>query len=241
MSTTINSVIDLKMKLYEKLKPSGWADKLKTFMFSEDMDHILETLQNDVAEGKRFTPPLKYVFKAFEECPWSSLKVVMVGQEPNNQLGVADGLAFSCGLTKKADRPLEFMLKEVKETVYTDSPQDFDPNPDLTRWANQGVLLLNSTLTVGVQKPGSHGNVWSDFTKFVLSQLSSLNYAGVVFAFIGNRPQEYSVLVNDNHYKLFAPHPITGGMNGRTSWPSKNLFNEINKILHQIGYPEIVW
>lgn len=72
---------EIKVKLIEKLKPSGWAVKLKGFVQSSDFDKILQTLYNLREEGKRFTPPLKQVFRAFEECPVSKLKVVIIGQD----------------------------------------------------------------------------------------------------------------------------------------------------------------
>ena len=72
---------DIKLKLIEKLKPSGWADKLRGFVQSSDFNKILEVLYKLREDGKRFTPPLKQVFRAFEECPLKNLKVVMMGQD----------------------------------------------------------------------------------------------------------------------------------------------------------------
>jgi uracil DNA glycosylase len=72
---------DTQIKLYERLKPSGWGDVLKTFLLSTDFESILETLLKQAKEGKRFTPQLKLVFKAFEECPLKDLKVVVIGQD----------------------------------------------------------------------------------------------------------------------------------------------------------------
>lgn len=80
MSNEIN-IEDLQSKLYQKLKPSGWGDKLKTFIGSDDFVSIIKALVKDVEEGKRFTPTLKQVFRAFEECPYADLKVVMLGQD----------------------------------------------------------------------------------------------------------------------------------------------------------------
>lgn len=80
MTESIN-LEEVKLKLIEKLKPSGWANKLKGFIQSSDFDKILETLYTLREEGKRFTPPLKQVFRAFEECPVNDLKVVIIGQD----------------------------------------------------------------------------------------------------------------------------------------------------------------
>jgi uracil DNA glycosylase len=78
--STVN-LEEVKTKLYEKLKPSGWGDKLKTFILSDDFDKILQYLLNESKSGKHFTPVLKQVFRAFEECPYNELKVVMIGQD----------------------------------------------------------------------------------------------------------------------------------------------------------------
>lgn len=83
MAEIVNTINldDIKAKLYEKLKPSGWGDKLKTFIMSDDFDKILRKLSSEVKDGQRFTPVLKQVFRAFEECPYKDLKVVMIGQD----------------------------------------------------------------------------------------------------------------------------------------------------------------
>lgn len=72
---------DIQSKLYQRLKPSGWGDKLKGFLLSDDFYTILDFLLTEAMENKRFTPTMKQLFKAFEECPYSSLKVVIVGQD----------------------------------------------------------------------------------------------------------------------------------------------------------------
>jgi len=72
---------DVQQKLYERLKPSGWADKLKMFLLSDDFSRILKRLYDEATAGKRFTPQLKQVFRAFEECPYKDLKVVIIGQD----------------------------------------------------------------------------------------------------------------------------------------------------------------
>lgn len=77
---TIN-IEEVKKKLYENLKPSGWGDKLKSFILSNDFDKIINTLLAEAKQGKRFTPVLKQVFRAFEECPLNELKVVIIGQD----------------------------------------------------------------------------------------------------------------------------------------------------------------
>ena len=84
------TITDIQNKLYERLQDSGWGSKLKMFLLSKDFESILHTLYNDSQEGKRFTPVIKDLFRAFEECPYDKLKVVVIGQDPYPQAGVAD-------------------------------------------------------------------------------------------------------------------------------------------------------
>jgi len=117
---------DVKEKLHKKLEVSGWGEKLRSFMLSTDMDKILDVLLKEAMDGKRFTPPMKYVFRAFEECPYDKVNVVIIGQDPYPQLEVADGIAFSCSIKDKPEVSLQHIFKAIKESV----PKEFqDPNP----------------------------------------------------------------------------------------------------------------
>ena len=226
MEQTIN-LEEIKEKLIEKLKPSGWAHKLKGFIQSSDFDKILETLYNEREDGKRFTPPLKDVFKAFEECPEKDLKIVFIGQDPYPQLGVADGMAFSCGVTMKPQPSLRNMFEAIEETVYQGFPTYQDPN--LTRWANQGVLLLNTALTCQVDKIGSHYNIWNEFVMYVFDMLNFTN-SGLIFVLLGAKAQELESIIGPNHYILKASHPASAAYT-KTTWDCKNIFLRANEII----------
>jgi uracil-DNA glycosylase len=226
MEQTIN-LVEIKEKLIEKLKPSGWANKLKGFIQSSDFDKILETLYNEREDGKRFTPPLKDVFKAFEECPEKDLKIVFIGQDPYPQLGVADGMAFSCGVTMKPQPSLRNMFEAIEETVYQGFPTYQDPN--LTRWANQGVLLLNTALTCQVDKIGSHYNIWNEFVMYVFDMLNFTN-SGLIFVLLGAKAQELESIIGPNHYILKASHPASAAYT-KTTWDCKNIFLRANEII----------
>jgi uracil-DNA glycosylase len=226
MEQTIN-LVEIKEKLIEKLKPSGWANKLKGFIQSSDFDKILQTLYNEREDGKRFTPPLKDVFKAFEECPEKDLKIVFIGQDPYPQLGVADGMAFSCGVTMKPQPSLRNMFEAIEETVYQGFPTYQDPN--LTRWANQGVLLLNTALTCQVDKIGSHYNIWNEFVMYVFDMLNFTN-SGLIFVLLGAKAQELESIIGPNHYILKASHPASAAYT-KTTWDCKDIFLRANEII----------
>lgn len=226
MEQTIN-LVEIKEKLIEKLKPSGWANKLKGFIQSSDFDKILQTLYNEREDGKRFTPPLKDVFRAFEQCPEKDLKIVFIGQDPYPQLGVADGMAFSCGVTMKPQPSLRNMFEAIEETVYQGFPTYQDPN--LTRWANQGVLLLNTALTCQVDKIGSHYSIWNEFVMYVFDMLNFTN-SGLIFVLLGAKAQELESIIGPNHYILKASHPASAAYT-KTTWDCKNIFLRANEII----------
>lgn len=230
---------EIKTKLIERLKPSGWAAKLKSFVYSSDFDKILQTLYDEREAGKRFTPPLKQVFRAFEECPVGDLKVVMIGQDPYPYLGVADGIAFSCGNTGKLQPSLDQMFRAISRTVYPE--QIVHQDPDLTRWANQGVLMLNKALTCQVDKVGSHYDIWHDFIMYVIDMLSLTN-SGLIFCLLGQKAQELETSISQSHYILKASHPASASYS-KTDWDCNNLFNEANRIIEQNNGPQfkITW
>jgi uracil-DNA glycosylase len=238
MTQTVD-LAEIKSKLIEKLTPSGWAVKLRGFIQSSDFDKILENLLKERDEGKRFTPPLKYAFRAFEECPTSDLKVVIIGQDPYPHFGVADGIAFSCGLTGKPQPSLKNLFEAIEQTAYQGYPTHMDP--DLSRWSQQGVLLLNTALTTQVDKVGTHYDIWKDFIMYVLDMLSLTN-SGLIFILLGAKAQELESVIGQNHYILKASHPASAAYT-KTTWDCNDVFNKTNEILTQNNGPQfqITW
>ena len=228
---------EVKVKLYEKLKPSGWGDKLKTFILSSDFDQILQVLLKEAQRGERFTPTLKQVFRAFEECPYDKLKVVMLGQDPYPQFEVADGIAFSCSNNGKVQKSLKFMFQELEDTVY---PDGYTWDPDLKRWSNQGILLLNTALTTGVSKVGVHYILWQPFIAFLLDVLMYQN-PGLIYVFMGQKAKEWADSVPENNYKLFTVHPAAAAHNKLEKWDSGDVFNQISKLVEKSYKEKIVW
>lgn len=232
MTQTVD-LAEIKCKLIEKLGPSGWATKLRGFIQSSDFDKILENLLKERDNGKRFTPPLKQVFRAFEECPEKDLKIVMIGQDPYPHMGVADGIAFSCGLTMKPQPSLKNMFEAIEKTVHQEFPTYQDP--DLKRWANQGILMLNSALTTQMDKVGTHYHIWQDFIIYVLDMLSLTN-SGLIFMLFGAKAQELESVIGQNHYILKASHPASAAYT-KTTWECNDVFNRANEILEKNNGP----
>ena len=235
---------ETRTKLIAKLQESGWGEVLRLFLHSEDFSKIFDTLYKQVAEDKRFTPPLKHVFRAFEQCPWSKTKVVMIGQDPYFTPGVADGIAFSCGLTGKAQPSLKYMFDAIEKQVYQEFPTHQDP--DLTRWANQGVLLLNSALTVQMNKPGTHYDIWKDFLVYVIDQICSKK-DDVVFVLLGKQAETFKEFIDKpfmstgNHKVIIASHPASAAYQKAREWNGGFIFNEVNEFLKTKGKSIVSW
>jgi len=238
MTTLENvNILDVQKKVYDKLKPCGWGDKLKTFIMSDDFKSILDKLLSEARQGKRFTPVIKNVFRAFEECPYDSVRVVIIGQDPYPYPNVADGIAFSCSLTGKAEASLRYMLKEVEQTVYK---QGYDKNPDLTRWSNQGILMLNSAFTTTIGKVGQHYELWQPFLAFLFDILC-FQKPNLIYVFMGKKAQEWSDSIPDNNYKLFTTHPASAAHRDAEIWDSGDVFNKVNDLLIKNNQDKIIW
>lgn len=242
--TTIN-LEETKQKLYERLRSSGWGDKLKTFIISQDFDKILHRLLKEAQDGQRFTPVLKQVFRAFEECPYKDLKVVIIGQDPypygpapGGTLPVADGIAFSCSNDGKVQSSLRYIFKEIEDTVYPEGGYVWDP--DLKRWANQGMLILNTAFTTTIGKVGQHYTLWQPFMAFLLDTLMYSN-PGLVYVFMGKKAQEWADSVPENNYKLFTTHPAFAAHKDAEKWDSGDVFNKVSKILMDNNKEKIIW
>lgn len=231
------NIEEIKQKMFEKLEPSGWSRIFKPFIFSSEFDDILIKLYNVSQKGKRFTPPLKQVFRAFEECSYDKLQVVIIGQDPYPTLGVADGISFSCSNTNKLQPSLKFILQEVDRTVYRNHVISEDL--DLKRWANQGILMLNTALTVEVGKIGSHYDIWKPFTAYLLDYLNNYN-PGLIYVYMGKKAEEWSEITTNTDYRFTVKHPASAVYNG-SKWDSNDIFNKISSIVNKTNGNIITW
>jgi uracil-DNA glycosylase len=212
---------EYKQKIFDKLEPSGWGTVFKQYIFSIEFEFILTSLYNLTNVDKRFTPPLKQVFRAFEECPYDQLKLVIVGQDPYPTLGVADGISFSCSNTNKLQPSLRYILGEVNRTVY--NGESVSTDVDLTRWSNQGILMLNTSLTTEVGKIGQHYDIWKGFTSYLFDYLNH-NNKDLVYIYMGKKAQEWAEYVGDNNQKIFTSHPASAAYTKQKEWDSDNAF-----------------
>jgi uracil-DNA glycosylase len=221
------NLIILKDSLKKDIESSGWADILFPYIDSKLYDDLTDSLVSLVEQGKRFTPKFKDIFNAFKECKYDDLKVVIVGQDPYPQLGSADGLAFSCSKKDKVEKSLQYINKAI-DTDHT----------DLRCWANQGVLLINTALTVEVNKIGSHFWNWKPFTEHLFSKINQDN-KDIVFILMGKKAEAWERLIS-NQKILKCTHPASAAYRGGV-WDSNDVFNKTNIELNKQGKTLIDW
>ena len=238
------NISDIQKKLSDKLLDTNgynteWYNALNHFLTKSEFTDILEKLLYEVEQGKRFVPKIKNILNAFVECDLKDLKVVIIGQDPypwlykNHPDGtVADGLAFSCGNSMKIQPSLEYIYNGMNKPIE-------DRNPDLKYLANQGVLLLNSALTVEVNKPGTHYHIWKPFINIVIDTIN-YNKSDIVFILLGKVAQQFEDMISDKHHILKASHPASAGYN-KGVWDCNDVFNKTNEYLEQKDKTVIQW
>jgi len=216
--------------------PGTWASVLA----DETEKSYFRDLHEFVTQARETTtvyPSEDDTFKAFELTPFEEVRVVLLGQDPYHDDGQAHGLCFSVLPGVKPPPSLANIFKELK----ADQGHEIPGHGCLTRWAEQGVLMLNTVLTVEAHKPGSHKNKgWEKFTDAVIRELSGRGDP-LVFALWGDFARKKSAAIDqDRHRICAAPHPspiIGKGPKFLGSRP----FSAINAALSDLGCPEIDW
>ena len=212
---------------YEVLRPqfeSPYFAELKNFL---------------VAERKQYTcyPPGSKIFNAFDSTPFNKVKVVVLGQDPYHEPGQAMGLCFSVPQGIQVPPSLVNIITEINTDLGVDIPKTCG---DLSGWAEQGVLLLNATLTVRAHHAGSHQrHGWEQFTDAAISALSQRR-SGIVFLLWGSYAIAKKTLIDQTkHPVLTAPHPSP--LSAYRGFFGCHHFSQCNNLLEQQGLPPIDW
>lgn len=205
--------------------------------FNSPYFHELATFVRQAYGQERVYPPPRYVFRALDVCPLPEVRVVILGQDPYHGPGQANGLAFAVGERMPIPPSLRNIFTEIERDL------GFAPdsqNGDLTRWATQGVLLLNATLTVAAGRPSSHyGKGWERFTDAVVNVINT-ECANVVFMLWGASARKKGSAINRAaHLVLEAPHPSPLSA-ARGFFGSKH-FSQANAYLRAHGKKPIDW
>lgn len=213
----------------------SWKDALQSEFDKPYFASLVRFIHSEKSAGKIIYPPGGSIFRAFELTPVDKVKVVILGQDPYPGKGQAMGLSFSVPEGIPAPPSLKNIFKEIED----DLGIRMSGCPDLRRWAEQGVLLLNSSLTVEAGQPNSHSRIgWTEFTDAVIKYLSD-NCSGIVFLLWGNNARNKRWLIDTSkHHVLEAAHPSPLA---RGAFFGCRHFSKTNEILVREGKTPIDW
>lgn len=212
-----------------------WRTRLASVWESDEFAQTAEYVRREYA-SRRVFPPASQIFAAFDLCPFSKVKVVIIGQDPYHGDGQANGLAFSVAPGVEIPPSLVNIFKEIHDDVGSPIPAD----GDLRRWAAQGVLLLNNSLTVRAHSPASHSAIgWDRVTDAAISALS-VGRERLVFMLWGSHAQRKIPLIDSTrHLLLTAPHPSP--LSAYRGFFGCKHFSRANDYLISNGITPIIW
>lgn len=213
----------------------SWKKVLKD-EFEKPYFKILTDFVRKEYQTQTVYPPAKLIFNAFDLCPFDKVKVVIIGQDPYHGPGQAHGLCFSVNDGIDVPPSLVNIYKEIKEDLGIEPPA----SGNLERWAKQGVLLLNATLTVRARTAGSHQNKgWEEFTDRVIKELSEKR-KDVVFMLWGSYAQKKGAIIDTKkHCVLTSVHPSP--LSAYRGFLGCKHFSKANEYLKSKGLAEICW
>jgi len=221
-----------------KIRPTmhnSWFEALESELNKEYMEGLRNFLIDKKSNSEVIYPPNKKIFNCLEITPLHSVKLVILGQDPYHGIGQANGLAFSVEKGMTLPPSLQNIFKEIKSDLRLEPPK----NGDLTFWANQGVLLLNSVLTVGKGNPGSHaGQGWEIFTDKIIEVLNDKE--NLVFMLWGSYAQKKGSNIDHKIHKVLkAPHPSP--LSAHRGFFGCKHFSKANAYLEKNGKLPIKW
>ncbi len=220
--------------MYVRIEPS-WQKLLAGEFSAPYFAQLAQFVRESYAAGVTY-PPAGKIFAAFDACPFDKVKVVILGQDPYHEPGQANGLAFSV----YDGTPLPPSLINIFKEIESDTGIKPYSSGDLRRWSSQGVMLLNSTLTVKAGQAGSHqGHGWEEFTDAVISYLSR-ERSGLVFMLWGSYARRKGASIDrSRHLVLESPHPSP--LSAHRGFFGNHHFSLANDYLKRQGKEPIDW
>lgn len=215
-----------------------WCTILSSYCSPEHLSLLSDRIATAYAHETIY-PAYSDIFSAFTLCPFDSVRVIIIGQDPYHGKGQAHGLAFSVPDSQPIPPSLRTIFKEIKEDEHLTKTLS-QPTGNLTRWAQQGVLLLNTTLTVQAHTPASHKAIgWSTVTDAAIRALSDKKRHLVFLLWGTHAQQKQSLIDTTKHLVLTAPHPSP--LSAYRGFLGCRHFSQTNTYLQTHGVPEIQW
>lgn len=245
-SNTIDGIVDQTWKIQDIVRHrslDGWRPMFNKCINNEVFPDIDTFLEKQEKEYGPYCPLKRDIFKAFELCPLSQVEVVIVGQDPyytldNDGLPTAQGFSFSARRHSQIPRSLRNIFKEIRRSL----PDEITSleHADLSSWASQGVLLLNTCLTVRTGGPSaSHKSIWISFINEVITAISAVNEKCIYVLWGRKAEQSVGKMLSTKNIILTSSHPSPHS--ARHGFDGCGHFSEINEILREQGKPGIDW
>lgn len=214
---------------------SSWRSRLQPEFNSPYFARLAAFVRQAYSQGPCY-PPGPQIFNAFNLCPFDRVKVVIIGQDPYHEPGQAEGLCFSVADGVAVPPSLQNIFKEIENDLGRPAP----PTGSLRRWAEQGVLLLNATLTVAAHQAGSHqGQGWEEFTDAVIRCLNA-GREHLVFMLWGSFAQRKGLMIDaTRHLVLRSAHPSP--LSAYRGFFGNHHFSRANRYLQEHGLEPINW
>ena len=224
----------------------GWEPIMRPIVEGEEFDKVINHLKKESLAGKVICPEAPNLFRAFKECRFEDLKVIILLQDPyfSKRGGkiIADGLAMSCSITDYPQPSLVQFYRGMEKELAKGLDLHMYKDADLSYLAKQGVLLLNAALTVELEKKGSHAELWKPVTRQIVEGISRSEKQNLVWILMGSKAQEFEDNIPPfDHWILRTTHPAAASYAGG-EWDSEGVFSRTNEILEKYNkVPEINW
>jgi len=220
-----------------------WYSVLEEYLLSSEFSKLGKTIGGMRSSGTIVYPETKNIFRIFREVPYNKLRVCMISQDPYHD-GSASGIAFDNSEAFHISPSLKFIHQEI-ELEYPELIDRFEmpfgglDKGDLSYLVKQGVFLYNTALTVEKGKPGSHMDLWQEFTSKVIEAINKIDF--VVWILLGKFAASFESKINNKHVCLKAPHPASTIYNINSGFLNSGIFRQCNYHLNSKGLQEIQW
>lgn len=233
---------------YNKFEPligKDWGKKLQPFIESKEMGEIYKFLRREKARGRIICPDSRVTYRAFRETPYKDLKVIFFAQNPypwfKNDVMVADGIALSCSNTKVLQPSLDQFYDGIEDDLCGGLDVAMVKNPDLSYLCNQGIMMLNTSLTVEKDKPGSQVELWLPFMRYLIEEVLNDYGSNLIFVLSGKCSMFLERYINPIAHRIIKiEHPAAAAHEFR-KWRHENVFTKINKLLKEYYNFSPVW
>lgn len=230
---------------WKTLEPrlDSWADKIKPFFDRGGFIPIYEHLKQQTKNGAKIAPISQNVYRAFKETEFDNLKAVIVCQDPyfkftSDGNPIASGIAMDCSITQKIQPTLKQFYGGIEKELFNGLNLNYIDSYDLSYLSKQGVLLLNTALTVEKDKPNSHVKLWEDFTIFLLKEVIGPTKVPVLF--LGKEAAKYEPALYLTNPTKCVKHPASASYSGGI-WDSEGAFKWLNKHIWNSCEDSIEW